>query len=73
MARKNIDLDFFNYGIKQYDMQLIESYSMENKVDFYWLRDYVLKEYQKQKNEKDKDLDIDSVKKIIKNALKKAK
>lgn len=73
MARKNIDLDFFNYGIKHYDMQLIESFSVENKVDFDWLRDYVLKEYQKQKNEKDKDLDIDSVKKIIKNALKKVK
>lgn len=58
MARKNIDLDFFNYGIKQYDMQLIESYSMENKVDFYWLRDYVLKEYHAQKNDKDKKTKI---------------
>ncbi len=71
MARKDVDTDFFNYGIKRYDMQLIESFSIENNVDFYWLRDYILKEYQKQKNEK--DLDIESVKKIIKSALKKVK
>lgn len=51
-VRKNIDMDFFNYGIKRYDMQLIESFSIENNVDFYWLKDYVLKEYQKQKKRK---------------------
>lgn len=73
MQRKDIDVDFFYYGIKRYDMQLIESFSIENNVDFYWLRDYVLKEYHAQKNDKDKDLDIEGVKKIIKNALKKVK
>ncbi|MDO5760222.1 MAG: hypothetical protein Q4Q06_04285 [Bacteroidota bacterium] len=71
MAIKNIDKDFLDYGIKTRDMQLIESFSIENKVDFDWVKEYMLKAYQEEKNETDRDLDIDGVKKIIKKALKK--
>ena len=39
--KKSLDRTFLNYGIRQEDMQLIESACQSEGIDAEWLKDYI--------------------------------
>lgn len=43
--KKSLDRTFLNYGIRQEDMQLIESACQSEGIDAEWLKDYILKPF----------------------------
>ena len=47
---KGIDRVFLHYGVRQDDMQLIEQQCFENDIDAEWLKEYVLKPYNEERN-----------------------
>ena len=57
--KKSLDRTFLNYGIRQEDMQLIESACQTEGIDADWLKDCILKPFEEKK-----------VQKILKKALK---
>jgi hypothetical protein len=68
---KGIDRVFLHYGVRQDDMQLIEQQCFENDIDAEWLKEYVLKPYNEERNNQGV-LTVDDKKlaKILKKALK---
>lgn len=68
---KGIDGVFLHYGVRQDDMQLIEQSCFENGIDAEWLKEYILKPYNEERNNQGV-LTVDDKKltKILKKALK---
>lgn len=48
--KKSLDRTFLNYGIRQEDMQLIESACQSEGIDAEWLKDYILKPFHEERN-----------------------
>lgn len=72
--KKSLDRTFLNYGIRQDDMQLIESACQTKGIDADWLKDYILKPFQDERNnQKETNLDEKKVMRILKKALKEIK
>lgn len=65
---KNIDSSFRDYGIRQFDLRLIEEVCIENNIDFYWFKDHILEKYHKHKNTT-LDLDPKDINRILITAL----
>ena len=78
MAQKTIDSIFLHYGIQSGDMQIIEQACRDNDIDAEWLKEYILKAYNSQRNDENsaKDEKADEKekreKKLINKILKKA-
>lgn len=68
---KGIDRIFLHYGVRQEDMTLIEQSCQENDIDVEWLKEYVLKPYNEERNNQGV-LTVDDKKlaRILKKALK---
>ena len=47
--KKSLDRTFLNYGIRQEDMQLIESACQSEGIDAEWLKDYILKPFHEER------------------------
>ena len=47
---KGIDRVFLHYGVRQEDMALIEQSCQENDIDVNWLKEYILKPYNEERN-----------------------
>lgn len=72
--KKSLDRTFLNYGIRQDDMLLIESACQTEGIDAEWLKDYILKPFQDERNnQKETNLDEKKVMRILKKALKEIK
>ena len=69
--KKSLDRTFLNYGIRQEDMQLIESACQTEDIDADWLKDSILKPFQEERNNQNEpNLEEKKVMKILKKALK---
>ena len=69
--KKSLDRTFLNYGIRQEDMQLIESACQTEGIDADWLKDCILKPFQEERNNQNEpNLEEKKVMKILKKALK---
>ena len=68
---KGIDRVFLHYGVRQEDMALIEQSCQENDIDVNWLKEYILKPYNEERNNQGV-LEVDDKKlaRILKKALK---
>ncbi len=72
--KKSLDRTFLNYGIRQEDMQLIESACQTEGIDADWLKDCILKPFQEERNNQNETtLEDKKVAKILKKALKEIK
>ena len=68
---KGIDGVFLHYGVRKDDMELIAQACQDNDIDLEWLKEYVLKPYNEERNNQGV-LTVDDKKlaKILKKALK---
>ena len=66
---KGLDRCFLHYGIQQEDMNIIEQSCMDNDIDAEWLKEFILKPYQEEKNNQN-FVEEKKLTKIIKKALK---
>lgn len=66
---RGIDRCFLQYGIRQEDMNVIESACNSADIDFEWLKENVLKPFNEERNSE--KADEKKVKTIIKTALKR--
>lgn len=66
---RGIDRCFLQYGIRQEDMNVIESACNSADIDFEWLKENVLKPFNEERNSE--KADEKKVKNIIKTALKR--
>ena len=72
--KKSLDRTFLNYGIRQEDMQLIESACQSEGIDADWLKDSILKPFHDERNNQNEpNLDEKKVTRILKKALKEIK
>lgn len=72
--KKGLDRTFLNYGVRQDDMALIENACQSEGIDADWLKDYILKPFQEERNnQKETNLDEKKVMRILKKALKEIK
>ena len=69
--KKSLDRTFLNYGIRQEDTQLIESACQSEGIDAEWLKDYILKPFQGERNNQNESrLAEKKVTRILKKAIK---
>ena len=68
---KSIDGVFLHYGVRQDDMTLIEQSCQDNDIDPNWLKEFILKPYNEERNNQGV-LTVDDKKlaKILKRALR---
>ncbi len=68
---KGLDRVFLHYGVRKEDMELIEQLCRDNDIDAEWLKEYILKPYNEERNNQGV-LTVDDKKltKILKKALK---
>ena len=68
---KGIDRVFLHFGVRQDDMALIEQLCRENDIDQEWLKEYILKLYNEERNNQGVlAVDDKKIAKILKKALK---
>ena len=72
MAKKGLDTTFLHYGIRKEDINLIESFCTDHKLEFDWVKEDILKEFHERKIS-NQELDEKSVEKVIEKALQKIK
>ncbi len=70
--KKGLDISFVHYGIRQEDLELIETLCTEHQLDADWVRDDILKIYH-EKRIQDGDFEGKGVEKLIEKALLKVK
>ena len=69
--KKGIDGTFVQYGIKKEDMQLIEAACMAEGIDSEWVKEYILKPLNEEKNQSNSNSLIEKdVAKVLKQAMK---
>lgn len=66
---KGLDAMFMHYGIRKEDMLIIEKICIDNKIDFEWFKEFILREYHENKM-KNQEIEPNTVQRIIENALK---
>ena len=68
---KGIDGVFLHYGVRKEDMQLIEQSCKEYGIDVEWLKEYVLRPYNEERNNQGvESVDDKKLNKVLKKALK---
>lgn len=67
--RKGLDRCFLHYGIRQEDMDIIEQACKSAEIDADWMKEYILKPYNEERN--NENVDEKKLKSIINKALKK--
>jgi hypothetical protein len=72
MAKKGLDTTFVHYGIRKEDMELISVLCTEHQLEFEWVKEELLKEFQERKI-RNQDVDEKALEKIIEKALSKIK
>jgi len=72
MAKKGLDTTFVHYGIRKEDMDLISVLCTEHQLEFEWVKEELLKEFQERKI-RNQDVDEKALEKIIEKALSKIK
>lgn len=68
IMNKGLDRTFVAYGIRQEDLNLIETLCTQHQLDFSWIQDELLKAYHDARI-RDRDLDTKGVEKLIERAL----
>ena len=72
--KKSLDRTFLNYGIRQEDMQLIESACQSEGIDADWMKDCILKPFHDERNNQNEpNLEDKKVTRTLKKALKEIK
>lgn len=72
--KKSLDRTFLNYGIRQEDMQLIESACQSEGIVADWMKDCILKPFHDERNNQNEpNLEDKKVTRILKKALKEIK
>lgn len=69
MARKGIDGTLLHYGVHTEDMPLIEQVCKDSNINPEWLKEYILKPYNKERNNQN-FVEEKKLVKILKKALK---
>lgn len=72
MSRKGLDSLFVHYGIRKYDMAIIEELCEKYEIDPEWVKEYLLKSYHEKKI-KNEELDEKAIKKLIDKGIQKIK
>lgn len=67
--RKGIDSTFLHFGVRKEDMTLIEQSCQEADIDAEWLKEYILKPYNEERNNQNV-VEEKKLAKIVKKALK---
>lgn len=67
--KKGLDRSFLHYGIRQEDMELIEQACRSAEIDEEWMKEYILKPYNEERN--NEAIDDKKLKSILNKALKK--
>ncbi len=68
---KSLDRVFLHYGVRKEDMEIIEQTCWDCGIDVEWLKEYVLKPYNEERNNQGMPtVDDKKVAKILKKALK---
>lgn len=68
---KGIDSVFLHYGVRKDDMELIVQSCYEYGIDVEWLKEYVLKPYNEERNNQSvQTVDDKKLYKLLKKALK---
>jgi hypothetical protein len=67
--KKGLDRCFLHYGIRQEDMDIIEQACKSAEIDADWMKEYILKPYNEERN--NENVDEKKLKSIINKALKK--
>ena len=67
--KKGLDRCFLHYGIRQEDMDIIEQACKSAEIDSDWMKEYILKPYNEERN--NENVDEKKLKSIINKALKK--
>ena len=67
--KKGLDRCFLHYGIRQEDMEIIEQACQSAEIDADWMKEYILKPYNEERN--NENVDEKKLKSIINKALKK--
>ena len=67
--RQGIDSTFLHFGVRKEDMALIEQSCQEADIDAEWLKEYILKPYNEERNNQNV-VEEKKLAKIVKKALK---
>jgi len=67
--KKGLDRCFLHYGIRQEDMEIIEQACKSAEIDADWMKEYILKPYNEERN--NENIDDKKLKSILNKALKK--
>jgi len=67
---KGLDASFVHYGIRQTDLNLLESLAQKHQLDFDWIQEEILKKFHEQRT-RDMVMDEASLAKLIEKALNK--
>lgn len=65
---KGIERTFLHYGVRKEDMELIEQSCRDSGIDAEWLKEYILKPYNDERN-KQNVVEQKKLNQIIKKAL----
>ena len=66
---KGLDSIFLHYGVRKEDMALIEQSCRDNDIDENWLKEYILKPYNEERNNQNV-VEEKKLMKILKKAIK---
>lgn len=67
--KKGLDRCFLHYGIRQEDMNIIEDACRDVEIDPDWMKEYILKPYNEERN--NENIDEKKLRSILNKALKK--
>lgn len=67
--KKGLDRTFLHYGIRQEDMNIIEDACRDVDIDFDWMKEYILKPYNEERN--NENIDEKRLRSILNKAIKK--
>jgi len=67
---KGLDTAFVHYGIRQSDLDLLETLAQSRGLDFTWIQEEILKVFHEHKA-RDTDLDETALRKIVEKAINK--
>lgn len=67
--KKGLDRTFLHYGIRQEDMNIIEDACRDVDIDVDWMKEYILKPYNEERN--NENIDEKRLRSILNKAIKK--
>ena len=69
---KGLDSTFLHYGVRKEDMAIIEQFCMDSGIDSEWMKEYILRELNSERNNQNVGDDKKSEEKMIVKLLKRA-